>query len=178
MKKFVWATSLCLIFLFSNAIADDGLSLGASYGYVNIEDSDQVFSFDAADTGYKFFGSYMFKNGFGIEGGYIDFGAPDDSLLGQTAKIDAEAWSLYGVGALGLSDSFDLFAKAGVVSWEADSLIDGVLVGADDGEDLALGIGARFNSGGALGLRAEFEWFEIDDADAVWMASVGIEFRF
>lgn len=178
MKKFVWATSLCLIFLFSNAIADDGLSLGASYGYVNIEDSDQGFSFDAADTGYKFFGSYMFKNGFGIEGGYIDFGAPDDSLLGQTAKIDAEAWSLYGVGALGLSDSFDLFAKAGVVSWEADSLIDGVLVGADDGEDLALGIGARFNSGGALGLRAEFEWFDIDDADAVWMASVGIEFRF
>lgn len=100
------------------------------------------------------------------------------ACLARPQKIDAEAWSLYGVGALGLSDSFDLFAKAGVVSWEADSLIDGVLVGADDGEDLALGIGARFNSGGALGLRAEFEWFDIDDADAVWMASVGIEFRF
>ena len=178
MKKFAWATSLCLIFLFSTVNADDGLSLGASYGYASIEDSDPGFSFDASDTGYKLFANYMFSSGFGIEGGYIDFGEPDDSLLGQTARIDAEAWSLYGVGALGLSERFDLFAKAGVVSWEADSLIDGIPVGADDGEDLALGIGAKFNSGGALGLRAEFEWFDIDDADAVWMASVGFEFRF
>ena len=93
-------------------------------------------------------------------------------------SIDAEAWSLYGVGELELSDSLDLFAKAGVISWEADSLIDGVPVDVDDGEDLALGIGAKWNSSGALGLRAEFEWFDIDDADAVWMASVGFEFRF
>ena len=178
MKKFAWATSLCLIFLVSSANADEGLSLGASYGYADIEDSDQNFTFDGADTGYKLFGSYMFRNGFGIEGAYIDFGEPDDDLLGQIARIDAEAWSLYGVGEFGLSDSLDLFAKAGVVSWEADSLIDGIPVGVDDGEDLALGIGATFNSGGALGLRAEFEWFDIDDADAVWMASVGFEFRF
>ena len=51
-------------------------------------------------------------------------------------------------------------------------------MGVDDGEDLALGIGAKWNSSGALGLRAEFELFDIDDADAVWMASVGFEFRF
>jgi OOP family OmpA-OmpF porin len=177
MKKFAWATSLCLIFLTGYAHAD-GLSVGASYGYVNIEDSDQNFSFDATDTGYKLFGRYMFNNGFGIEGSYIDFGKPDDDFLGQTAQIDAEAWSLYGVGALGLSDNFDLFAKAGVVSWEADSLIDGVRIGADDGEDLALGIGASFNSDGAFGLRAEFDWFDVDEADAVWMASIGFELRF
>jgi OOP family OmpA-OmpF porin len=178
MKKFAWATSLCLIIVYSSANADDGLSLGASYTYVNIKDSDQGFSFDAADTGYKLFGRYMFNNGFGIEGGYIDFGDPHDDLFGQVARIDAEAWSLYGVGALGLSDSFDLFAKAGVISWEADSLIDGVPISVDDGEDLALGIGAKWNSDGAFGLRAELEWFDVDDVDAVWMASVGFELRF
>ncbi len=178
MKKFVWATSLCLLILAGTASADDGFALGASYGYVNIEDSDTDFSFDATDTGYKLFASYTFNNGFGIEGGYIDFGKPDDDILGQIARIDSQAWNLYGVGNLGLSDSFDLFAKAGVVSWEADSLINGVRVDVDDGEDLALGIGARFNTKGSLGLRAEFEWFDIEDADAVWMASVGFEFRF
>lgn len=177
MKKFAWATSLCLVFMVSNANAD-GLSVGASYGYANIEDSDQVFSFDAADSGYKLFGRYMFNNGFGIEGNYIDFGKPDDDILGQVARIDAEAWTLYGVGSLGLSESFDLFAKAGVVSWEADSLIDGVRVGVDDGEDLALGLGAKLNFSESLGLRTEFEWFDIDDADAVWMASIGLELRF
>lgn len=178
MYKFAWATSLCLIFMVGNANADDGLSFGASYGYANIDDSDQNFSFDASDTGYKLFGRYMFNNGFGIEGSYIDFGEPDDVFLGQTARIDAEAWTLYGVGALGLSDSFDLFAKAGVVSWEADSLLDGIPIAADDGEDLALGIGAEWNSDGAFGLRAEFEWFDVEDADAVWMGSVGFVLRF
>lgn len=176
MNKIAFAISSCLLFLATGAAAD-GLSVGASYGYANIKDTESGFSFDAADTGYKFFGNYMFTNGFGIEGGYIEFGEPDDDFLGQVARIEAEAWSLYGVGALGLSESFDLFAKAGVVSWEADSLLDGMPVGTDDGEDLALGIGARFGLG-ALGLRTEFEWFDVEDADAVWMASVGLEFRF
>ena len=86
MNKFIWATSLCLIFMVSSANADDGLSFGASYGYANIDDSDQNFSFDASDTGYKLFGRYMFNNGFGIEGSYIDFGEPDDDFLGQVAR--------------------------------------------------------------------------------------------
>jgi hypothetical protein len=177
MKKFAWATSLCLIFLAGASSADDGLALGASYGYAKIDDSASGLSFDGSDSGYKLFGSYTFRNGFGVEGGYIDFGAPDDDILGDVASIDATGWNLYGVGTLGLSDRFDLFAKAGVVSWEADSKLNGVSVGEDDGEDLALGIGAKLG-GGSLGFRAEFEWFDIDDADAVWMASVGFEFRF
>lgn len=176
MKKIGWTISLCLLASSGSAVAD-GLSIGASYGYVNIEDSDAGFTLDASDTGYKFFGNYTFMNGFGIEGGYVDFGMPDDDFLGQVARIDAEGWSLYGVGSLGLSESFDLFAKAGVVSWEADSLLDGVPVGTDDGEDFALGIGARFGRG-ALGLRTEFEWFDVDEVDGAWMASVGLEFRF
>lgn len=177
MKKITWATSVCLFFLAGTAMAE-GLSLGASYGFANIKDSETGFSLDASDTGYKLFGRYMFNNGLGIEGGYIDFGKPDDDFLGQTAQIDAQAWNLYGVGTLGLSDNFDLFAKAGFISWEADSFLDGLPVGADDGEDLALGIGAKFGSENGLGLRAEFEWFDVDEVDAVWMASVGLEFRF
>lgn len=177
MNKITWATTMCLIFFTGTAVAD-GLSLGASYGYANIEDSEAGFSFDAADTGYKLFGKYMFNNGFGVEGGYIDFGKPDDDFLGQTAQIDAEAWTLYGVGALGLTDNFDLFAKAGVVSWEADSFLNGVPIDTSDGEDLALGIGASFNANETFGLRAEFDWFDVDDADAVWMASLGFEVRF
>jgi OOP family OmpA-OmpF porin len=177
MTKFAWAISLCSIFLAGAANADEGLALGASYGYTQIDDSAGGLSLDASDTGYKLFGSYSFNNGLGIEGGYIDFGEPDDNILGQVARIDAAGWNLYGVGTLGLSESFDLFAKAGVVSWEADSILNGVRIARDDGEDLALGIGARFGMG-ALALRTEFEWFDISDADAVWMASVGLEFRF
>ena len=178
--KTIAATSIALFSMIAgSAWADDGLTLGASIGHANIEDGDNTLSFDADDTGYKLFANYTFANYFAIEGGYIDFGEPSDDVLGQRGVIDADGWTLYGVGALPLSDSFDLFAKAGVISWDAEATIDGIpIVGTDDGEDLALGIGGRWSSNGVLGLRAEFEWFDISEVDDVWMASVGVEFRF
>ena len=178
MKNLVITSLVLFIFAAGNAVADPGFSLGASVGYTKVEDSDPDFAFDASDTGYKVFGAYTFNNNFGIEGGYIDFGAPSDDILGLTGKIDARGWNLYGVGNLPLSQSFDLFAKAGVVSWDADSFVNGLPVDTDDGTDLALGIGARLNVGSSLGIRTEFDWFDISDADQVWMVSLGVEFRF
>lgn len=177
MKKLSVAL-LGLAVLFTSAARADGLSLGASIGYVNIEDSEPGFDFDANDTGYKFFASYEFSNHLGIEGGYIDFGEPNDQFQGLSGEIDASGWNLYGVGNLPLSGGVDLFAKAGIVSWDADSIIDGILVDTSDGNDLALGLGARWNVTENLGFRAEADWFDIDEADSVWMASIGFELRF
>jgi opacity protein-like surface antigen len=162
----------------SPALADDGFSLGASIGYANIKDNEPDFDFDAQDTGYKIFANYTFANFLGLEGAYVDFGEPSDQFAGLSGVIDAQGWSLYGVGALPLGSSVEVFGKAGVISWDADSLVDGVLVGADDGNDLALGIGARWNANESIGIRAEYEWFDIPDADNVWMASLGLVVRF
>jgi OOP family OmpA-OmpF porin len=156
----------------------EGLSLGASVGYVNVEDSEPGFDFDANDTGWKAFAAYEFSNHLAIEGGYIDFGKPEDDFFGSRGTLDASGWNLYGVGNLPLSGGVDLFAKAGIVSWNADSIIDGVLVDTEDGNDLALGFGARWRLGERFGLRAEADWFDIDEADSVWMASVGFELNF
>ncbi len=177
MKKFTVAL-LGLAVLFSSAGHADGLSLGASVGYVNVEDNEPGFDFEANDTGYKLFASYEFSNHLGIEAGYIDFGKPSDEFQGASGEIDASGWNLYGVGNLPLSDGVDLFAKAGIVSWDADSVIDGILVDTSDGNDLALGFGARWNVNENLGFRAEADWFDIDEADSIWMASVGFELRF
>jgi OOP family OmpA-OmpF porin len=178
MKKFTLALLGLVTLDMAPAIADEGLTLGASVGYVNVEDNEPGFDFDANDTGYKLFASYEFANRLAIEGGYIDFGKPQDQFQGLTGQIDASGWNLYGVGNLPLSDGVDLFAKAGIVAWDADSIIDGVLVDTQDGNDLALGFGANWNANEAFGLRAEIDWFDIDEADSVWMASVGFELRF
>lgn len=178
MKKLTVALLGLAALFTANAYADEGLTFGASVGYVNIENDDPGFNFDANDTGYKLFASYTASSYLGIEGGYVDFGSPEDIIGGFPGEIDAEGWNLYGVGNLPLSGGVDLFAKAGVISWEADSIIDGILVDTDDGTDLALGLGARWNSEGSFGLRAEVDWFDIDEADSVWMASVGFELRF
>lgn len=178
MKTLTTALVALTCLLTSIVHANEELTLGASIGYVNIEDSDPGFGFDANDTGYKFFANYTFSSNLGIEGGYIDFGSPEDIVAGLPGEIDASGWNIYGVGNLPLSDGLNLFAKAGLVAWEADSIIDGFLVDTDDGTDLALGFGARWNSNEAFGVRAEVDWFDIDEADSVWMASVGFEFRF
>jgi OOP family OmpA-OmpF porin len=177
MKKITVALLGFAVFLTAPAFAE-GLSLGASVGYVNIEDSEPGFDFEANDTGYKLFASYEFSNHLGIEGGYVDFGEPNDQFQGFRGEIDASGWNLYGVGNLPLTDGVDLFAKAGIVSWNADSIIDGILVDTDDGNDLALGFGARWNVNESFGFRAEADWFDIDEADSVWMASIGFELRF
>jgi OOP family OmpA-OmpF porin len=177
--KHIFILLISLTILAANsAFADDGFSLGASIGYASIEDNDPGFDFDAQDTGYKIFANYTFANYLALEGGYVDFGRPSDDFAGLSGTIDAEGWSLYGVGALPLGDSVELFGKAGVISWDADSVVDGLLVGADDGNDLALGIGARWSANEAIGVRAEFEWFDIPQADNVWMASLGLVVRF
>ena len=177
MKK-IAVTLLGLAALVSTSAWAEGLSLGASIGYVNVEDNEPGFDFEANDTGYKLFANYEFSNHLAIEGAYIDFGKPSDSFQGISGQIDASGWNLYGVGNLPLTDGVDLFAKAGIVNWNADSIIDGVLVDNEDGNDLALGFGARWNATETLGIRAEADWFDIDEADSVWMASIGFELRF
>lgn len=178
MKTITCAVLVANLLLAGNAYADNGFSVGASLGYANIENDDPAFDFDANDTGYKFFANYSFANFLAFEGGFVDFGEPTDDVLGFPGKIDAQGWTLYGVGRLPLSDSVELFGKAGVISWDADSIVAGALVGADDGNDLALSFGASWNIGRTLGLRAEYDWFDIPDADNVWMASIGLVLRF
>jgi hypothetical protein len=39
-------------------------------------------------------------------------------------------------------------------------------------------MGASWNANQAIGVRAEFEWFDIPQADNVWMASIGLTVRF
>jgi OOP family OmpA-OmpF porin len=177
MKKITAAFIVCFTLAAASANADPGLSIGASAGYVTVAQSDPTFDFDGNDVGYKLFGNYMFNNYLGVEGGYVDFGAPDAGTVLGTASIEATGWNLYLVGNLPLGDAFDLFAKAGGIKWDADSFIDGINVGGDDGNDLALSGGARLNIG-SLGIRAEIDWYDIADADKAWMASIGLEFRF
>ena len=89
----------------TSANADSGFSLGASAGYVTIADSDATVDFDGNDVGYKVFGSYMFNNFFGLEGGYVDFGAPDTDILASNFSIEATGWNAYLVGNLPLGRS-------------------------------------------------------------------------
>ena len=142
--------------------------------------------FSEDDTGYKIFAGYNWNLALfnlGIEGGYVDLGSPSDSLLVDTTiKIDADGWNLWGMGGVNLGP-FDIYAKVGMISWDASLAISGVDPGfgvgslSDSGSDYGYGLGARVALG-KFHIRGEWELYDIEDTDDVYMFSLGLAWQF
>ncbi len=188
MKKSI----LCLVAILAAAAipaaaADNGLYIGASIGGSSIEVSDfddelGDVNFSDGDYAYKLFAGYRFMSFLGVEAGYVDLGSPSD-VIGDIEDIDIKigvtGWDAFAVGFLPIGP-VDLFAKVGLISWDADiraAFEDIVEHDSDSGTDAVWGLGVALRLG-SLAVRAEGERFEIADADEVYMFSVGATFTF
>lgn len=154
---------------------ESGFYIGAGVGQASIDeisaDDVDIDSFDADDTGFKIFGGYNFGIvpliDLAIEGGYVDFGEPDDNGI----AVDANGYDIFGLAGVNLGP-VGLFAKVGYVMWDAD--VSGDVSGGDDGSDPAYGVGARLKFG-SLEVRAEYELFDIDAAgDVDFLSASGV----
>jgi len=177
----VLAASAMMLFS-AESKADSGWFLGGSVGSAGVEIEDtsgiQPVTFDEDDFAWKAFGGYNFDLAvvnLAIEGGYINLGSPSGDLLGLATTVDVDGFDVFGVLAFDLGP-IGVFAKAGMVSWDAEISIDGVSA-SDDGSDPAYGVGAKIGLG-SVDIRAEYELFDIEDAEAVSMLSVGIVWTF
>jgi Outer membrane protein beta-barrel domain len=175
MRKVMLIAAICLFAPTVPALAaDNGFYLGVSVGQANIEVDDVTFTgedFDADDTGYKLIAGFRPLDWLGLEASYVNFGEPDDTLLGTTVEVEGDGISAFAVGFLA-TGPVDLFAKVGLLSW--DSRIVGF---NEDGTDLAYGVGAQFRLLG-LGVRAEYEIFDVEDIDDLNMISIGVTYTF
>ncbi|MEZ5565337.1 MAG: outer membrane beta-barrel protein [Gammaproteobacteria bacterium] len=184
---------------------------------------------EGSDFSFKVFGGVRVGRYFGVEAGYINMGEAD-ARFGfqipvievdgpfpppprplQDRQIDIETktdgFQGYLVGFLPLNDSVELFAKAGVLVWDQDTLIvdrigaqvrvdqpsipeiilgdeapDGVSFSSirtsDSGTDLALGAGINLRASEHVSLRAELEWFDIDTTSLAWAGTMSLVFNF
>jgi OOP family OmpA-OmpF porin len=177
-KAILFAAALLALPVLPAAAADNGFYLGGSVGQVNLKIDDLTGGalpdddFDSDDTAFKLIAGMRPLDWFGVEAAYVNFGEPEDTVLGQQLKADGDGISAFAVGFLA-TGPVDLFAKVGLIAW--DSKITG---GAfdDDGSDLAYGAGAQFRVLG-LSIRAEYEKFDISDVD-LDMISVGLTYTF
>ena len=163
----------------SRADAYIGGSLGQSAVAVEVSDQIQTFAFDEEDFAWKAFVGYEFPLpllSLGIEAGYVDFGAPSGDVLGSQLEVDVDGFSAFGMLGVDIGP-VGVFAKYGVISWDASVSVDGVGVGSDDGSDPAYGVGAKIGLG-SLDIRAEYEIFDVEDSDDVTMLSVGLAWSF
>lgn len=142
-------------------------------------------SVDGKDTAWKLFGGYMFSRNLGIEGAYVDLGEVSYSgeffgLPVTGGKVGITGFSIAALGNLPINEQFSVFGKLGLFLWEAEaSDITGGVPFSDktDGTDLMFGIGLAYQFTRNLGVRAEYEMFAADEADA-GLVSVGIVWRF
>jgi hypothetical protein len=168
-------SSLCI----SRADAAGGLYLGAGVGQSTIKDNTSTGNLDASDTAYKAFVGYRFNLipiiDLAVEGGYTDFGKPSQTFSGQNVQF-----KLHGYNAAGLLifpvGPIDLYGKAGMLSWSADTSAAGT-TSSQTGTDPFYGVGVGFYIW-KIGIRAEYERYQIKDVDQVQMYSVSALFQF
>ena len=182
MKPISTALAATLALASSSAFAvDNGFYFGASVGAGGVE-FDQRFDgqridYDAGSTGFKAIAGWRVLDWLSVEANYVDLGSGEDRIDGQKVETDVSGASLSMVGFLPIGP-VDLFARAGAIDWSADVNLSGLdLKGSDDGTDFTYGVGAQFRIW-SLSFRAEYELFDISDADTVDLASVGVTWTF
>lgn len=153
--------------------ADNGIYLGASVGQSGLQVDD--FNYDADATGYKLIAGWRFLDWLAVEGNYVDFGSGDDTVAGSRIETEVDGVSLSAVGFLPIGP-VDLFARVGAIDWSADLASPGIGRASEDGTDLTYGVGAQFRVW-SLSIRAEYEMFDVEDAD-LDMISVGVTWTF
>lgn len=166
-----------------------GFYAGASVGTTKISDDgfDSIgVDVDDSDTGFKIFGGYSFNENFAVEVSWFDLGEVsgriDDPFFGDIT-FDVGVSGLNGsiVGRLPVSETFALFGKLGVASYDLDghATVGGFGSGSDSQSetDMTYGIGGALSFGGQWEVRVEYEAISVDDGDAN-MLSVGGMFRF
>jgi hypothetical protein len=142
--------------------------VGGSYGNTTLQADVSNIDFDADDPGWKVFAGFRFLRFLGVEGGYVDLGSPSDGNI----SVDLKGWDVAGMGILGLGP-VDIFAKYGAFRWDSDV----TNAGSDSGTDQVYGVGLGFHFG-HIGIRGEYEKFDVDNTDDLYMVSVGFEWRF
>lgn len=156
--------------------ADNGFYLGGAIGRGAVQVEEAGVEFDGNDTGFKVIAGFRPLDFFAVEVNYVDLGTAEDDVLGVNVQADTTGIDAFAVLHLPIS-VVDLFAKAGLISWEQELSASGLGSGDDSGEDFAYGVGAQVRFGSLAG-RLEYERFEIQDTDTVDMISLGLTWTF
>lgn len=158
--------------------ADNGIYIGGSIGRANIQEREQLsgLELDDNDNGFKAIVGIRPLDFLGFELNYVDLGTVEDTVGGINLAADTKGIDAFAVGFFPLP-FVDLFAKAGIISWDAEVSAAGITSLKDDGQDFAWGVGAQARFG-SIGVRAEYEKFDIGDIDDVNMISLGFTWTF
>ena len=156
-----------------------GGSVGSSSAEVDRSLNTRI-NFDA--TGYKLFVGYGAMRFLAFEAGYTDFGSPSESFGNTSLDLDLKVGAVWAIGILPATPRLSLYGRLGYSAWDSELTIDEPLEDPvttnSDGNDLAYGFGIAYNITPKLGLQLEWENYELENADEVTFASIGVRWTF
>ncbi len=170
---------LALVICSFGSLSAQGFYIGAGIGntFYGLTDlTEEVKELDENATGYKFFGGFTTPTIFSIEGGYRNFGTIEATELNLTIESQTTGWDVYGMAHFEVLAILDLFAKAGMMFWKTESTILEETFGKS-GSGFAWGLGAGVGLG-PIGVRLEWENFNIEDPVTISMLTLSATFGF
>lgn len=156
------------------ALAGTYVGLGAGYFRINDQDFlDEDNDLRDERGSWKVFAGLNLGDVFSLEVGHVEFGDVEDDLV----QLEAQGQTIAATLGFPVGDNGRLYAKVGQLYWDADATIAGLVSVEDDGNDNFYGIGMRLGGAEGLGVKLEFEQFEIEDAE-IDMPSISLNMEF
>jgi len=183
MKRITVAAALVLVTFSANAQDGTQFRVGVAAAFSDYK-GDSSFPVNDSGVGLQLYGGVKLNKWFGIEGGYYNSGTfetdLDPSADDGNVEIAFSGFNLSAVGYIPIGD-IELFGKVGALDYDIDlnTLVGQTWVNGSLGHatGLLLGAGAIVNVSENIGIRTEFDWYDIDNAD-LWALSLGVDYRF
>jgi hypothetical protein len=162
-----------------SAGAADGLYIGAGAGIATVRGEINADKLDADDVAYKGFAGWRFNSlpliDLALEAAYTDFGRPHQTVGGADVRYRLHGGSFAGLLIVPLGP-LDVYGKGGAISWRSETTNAGVTT-TRSGTDgfYGAGVGVYFWK---IGLRAEWERFQIKGVDRVDLVTLSALFQF
>ena len=193
MKRIIIAVALLLVAFAAVAQEDHPRARFGVAAAFSDYSGDSSFPVDDSALGLQLYGQVQLNSWFGIEGGYYASGdfesnlSPNSTTCAPLEFCDTElsfsGFSLSAVGYLPIGDDgdIDVYGKLGAYNFTIDitqrignSSVPGSLGRATG---FTAGAGAMINISDNWGVRTEFDYFDIENAD-LWTLVMGLEYRF
>jgi len=157
-----------------------GFYLGAGVGRVDVKESGETEDdFSEYAPGYKIFTGYNFGKipllDLALEGSYIMTDEMSDEINGVNVTYEQSSFNAFGLVGLSLGP-FGLFGKIGGGAWDSDMKI-GDQKKSDSGTSPIYGTGISLSLFSITG-RLEFEYFDQDNVDNLYMTSFSLMYTF
>jgi opacity protein-like surface antigen len=192
MKRLAMAAALCMLAFSAHAqesviaegdelVTEGQWRVAASAAFSDYK--GDTTGIDDSTVGFKLSGQRQFNDWFGVEGAYMntsDFSSPQNVVNnpGGDRDVAFRGFSFAGVGYIPLGgDDFDIYGLLGYFDFDTDLVQNGVVDSSGHTDGMMVGAGVTLGISDNFGIKAEFDWYDVDEAD-LWSMLLGLEYRF